>query len=543
MSNYTSNQNSNRACVVALGGLATLLSGFLSGCAGTSSNLNSPSLQTPGLTGNNTFNHSQATGAFASLKPLESVKTPEGVFFTLPYLNLGNAPKRSKSESLTLLWHTQIETQTATEKEKKEEKSEPIVWKVEVKPATSTLWKPVVGKIITSTVAVEGVEPHLVQKTVLSGLRPGESFDYRILKNTIPVFAARSKAPSSKNTYKFAVFGDVGADTPEEKKIAFQISQANPDFAFITGDIVYDKGRASQYRTNFFPVYNNETPDINKGAPLLRSVPFIAVPGNHDLLDRDLDKLPDAMAYFYYWANPLNGPNLTAGEPFTPTLSGNGTRQQAVLTAAGENYPRMASFGFDWGNAHWTVLDANTYVDWSDPSLRAWVENDLKAAQKSTWRFVALHQPPFNSAEEHHDYQRLRVLSDLFEKYKVSIVWGGHVHNYQRTYPMTFVAKKQPDGKFYDEKNRVAGDWQLDKTFDGTKNTRPKGVLYVITGAAGAGLYATKQHEKPDTWEPFTAKFVADKHSFTSVDVQGSTLRVRQIDDEGKERDAFTITK
>jgi acid phosphatase type 7 len=521
----------------ALFGFAALLGG--AGCAGTNSSLNTPSLPSQNQYQNNNYG-----GSSAGTKPLESVQTPEGTFFTLPYLGIGNAATRSnKSESLTLLWHTKIEKEAKLEKESKAEKDGETVWKVETKSATSTLWKPNVGKMTTKTVEVEGVDAHTVHKAILIGLKPGEAFDYRVLKNNMPVFSARSKAPSAKSVYKFAIFGDVGADTPEEKKIAMQVAQTNPDFAFITGDIVYDKGRASQYRTNFFPIYNAETPDPTKGAPLLRSVPFIGVPGNHDLLDRDLDKLPDAMAYFYYWSNPLNGPNLTNGMPSTPTLSGNGARQQAVLAAAGDNYPRMASFGFDWGNAHWTVLDSNPYVDWSDPNMRAWVERDLKAAQKATWRFVALHHPPFNSAEEHHDEQRIRVLCDLFEKYKVSIVWAGHVHDYQRTYPMTFVAKKQPSGSFYDEKNRVLGDWQLDKAFDGIKNTRPKGVLYVITGAGGAGLYATKQHDKPATWEPFTAKFVADKHSFTTVDVQDKTLRIRQLDEDGKERDAFTITK
>ena len=29
----------------------------------------------------------------------------------------------------------------------------------------------------------------------------------------------------------------------------------------------------------------------------------------------------------------------------------------------------MANFSFDYGNAHWTVLDSNKNVDWTDPSL------------------------------------------------------------------------------------------------------------------------------------------------------------------------------
>ena len=40
---------------------------------------------------------------------------------------------------------------------------------------------------------------------------------------------------------------------------------------------------------------------------------------------------------------------------------------RAFTEAAGEAYPRMTNFSFDYGNAHWTVIDSNPYVDWTDP--------------------------------------------------------------------------------------------------------------------------------------------------------------------------------
>jgi len=36
-------------------------------------------------------------------------------------------------------------------------------------------------------------------------------------------------------------------------------------------------------------------------------------------------------------------------------------------------------------------FDANTYMDWSSPSLQAWLSADLDAARSATWRFVAFH--------------------------------------------------------------------------------------------------------------------------------------------------------
>jgi acid phosphatase type 7 len=56
-------------------------------------------------------------------------------------------------------------------------------------------------------------------------------------------------------------------------------------------------------------------------------------------------------------------------------------------------------------------------------------------------------------------------------------------------------------------------------------------------------LYAKGQDGKPSSWQPFTARFVSKVHSLTHVTVEGRRLRVRQIDDMGREVDAFEIRK
>ena len=123
----------------------------------------------------------------------------------------------------------------------------------------------------------------------------------------------------------------------------------------------------------------------------------------------------------------------------------------------------MANFSFDYGNSHWTVLDANTYMDWNNPALREWLTKDLAAAQSATWRFVAFHQPGFNSSVEHFPEQQMRPLSPIFEAGHVDIVFSGHVHNYQRSFPLTFPRRtrwRRPGAK-----GEVAGEWKLDKAF------------------------------------------------------------------------------
>ena len=133
----------------------------------------------------------------------------------------------------------------------------------------------------------------------------------------------------------------------------------------------------------------------------------------------------------------------------------------------------------------------------------------------------------------------MRLLSDVFEAGGVDVVIEGNVHNYQRTFPMTFKAKPPAATPIL----AVDGQWTLDKNFDGAKNTQPHGVIYLITGAGGAGLYDTDQNDDASTWLEFTAKFNSKVHSLTVADVEGRTARFRQVSAAGDVIDSFVISK
>jgi hypothetical protein len=207
----------------------------------------------------------------------------------------------------------------------------------------------------------------------------------------------------------------------------------------------------------------------------------------------------------------------------------------------------MANYAFDYSGAHWTVLDTNVYADWTDPALRDWLERDLssKAAREANWRFVAFHQPPFHSAREHAEEQRSRVLAELFERAGVDIVFCGHIHNYERTYPLRFTAARTADGKSIAVAGdgRVAGHWTLDRAYDGITQTHPDGVIYVVSGGGGARLYSRERHDNPASWQDFTARFIANIHSLTVVDVTTQRLTLRQVSAAGEELDRFVVTK
>jgi 3',5'-cyclic AMP phosphodiesterase CpdA len=444
-------------------------------------------------------------------------------FYAKPYLQLGDRPA-ANSGDLSLLWLA---------------KDQNLNWKVELRQGSGWKAKPVET---LRRVAVPGAEPHRVMQAALSGLKPNRQFDYRVKVGNNVVFA--SSAMSRKDntaSSRIVLFGDCAAGTAGQKAVAHFSHQQKPDMVFITGDIVYSRGRVSEYEKLFWDVYNADQSSPSQGAPLLRNSLFMSAIGNHDVAPLvNLETMPDSLAYYYYWDQPRNGPPLALGGPNTPTLQGSPEQIEAVRAAAQSTYPRMANYSFDYGNAHITVLDANPYVDWTSPGLRAWLKADLAAAQGAPWRIVMLHHPPFNSSKAHANYQRMRVVSDLLEEGNVSIVFAGHVHNYQRTYPLKFQVEA---GFVLGKEQAVPGEWTLDKSYDGVTNTKPDGVLYIVTGAGGAGLYNQEQTQQPETWKPFTAKFISDTHSFTVLDMTAAKLTVRQISAQGEELDKFTVEK
>jgi 3',5'-cyclic AMP phosphodiesterase CpdA len=463
-----------------------------------------------------------AAGALASA-------AADSPFLVKPYLQLGDsAADRSGPGDLVLVWQT-------------EDREAP--WSVAVQTAPDGAWR-TLDAPTWRQIAVTGVTPHRVYRNVLRGLEAGGTFHYRVLNGQAVVFSAEARAKKGPGQpYRFVAFGDCAAGTPAQKMIASRAYEARPDFVVIPGDIVYSRGRVSEYREKYWPVYNSEEASPAFGAPLLRSTLTVAAPGNHDIAAVDLEKYPDGLAYFYYWDQPLNGPVGRAGNNFVAPLVGPASNQKAFLNAAGSNYPRMANFSFDYGNAHWTVIDSNPYGGPPSAELKSWVERDLIAAQRATWRFVLFHHPGFNSAKSHFDQQQMRLMAPALEAGKADIVFNGHVHNYQRSYPLRFVPDPLPTGISPRLIERISGHWTLDKTFDGHTRTQPDGVIYVVTGAGGAKLYNPEQQDVPGSWQEFTHKYFAKVNSLTIVDVQGPRLTVRQVSAEGEELDRFTVTK
>ena len=131
---------------------------------------------------------------------------------------------------------------------------------------------------------------------------------------------------------------------------------------------------------------------------------------------------------------------------------------------------------------------------------------------------MSYHHPSYSSDED--DYgnlwkgkstwgdMRIRPLTKLFDRYGVDLVWNGHIHSYERTWPIR-------DGRVVER--------------DGT--------VYVVAGGGGGGL------EQAGPIRPPFQNNVRRSHHFVFVAVNGRTLELKSFDLDGRLFDTTTIRK
>ena len=132
-------------------------------------------------------------------------------------------------------------------------------------------------------------------------------------------------------------------------------------------------------------------------------------------------------------------------------------------------------YSFDINNAHIVSLNSEIPYDF-DSSYKSdfqdWLSKDLKSSNKK-WKIVYLHRPLYCSFES--DYhcgssaQKMReLLEEILMENKVDLILAGHVHTYERLYPVY-------DGKIdFKSMNK-----------DRSVYTNPNYPVHVVCGAAG----------------------------------------------------------
>jgi hypothetical protein len=96
----------------------------------------------------------------------------------------------------------------------------------------------------------------------------------------------------------------------------------------------------------------------------------------------------------------------------------------------------------------------------------------------------------------------------LYEQFQVDIVWSGHIHSYERTWPVRAGAAVEREG-----------------------------TIYMVTGGAGGNL------ETAGPFRPFFQNNVKHGHHYCLVAVNGGTLELKAFDLDGRLFDTVMLRK
>lgn len=354
-----------------------------------------------------------------------------------------------------------------------------IVWKMKSYFPSGSAWLRISpDQTITGTSRLD----HGQCEVSFTGLEPGRTYSYEIANDRM-IFGStklagpyETKAPPPRGTpFRFAAFGDSGNGSNTQTDFAKRITASKPDVIIHVGDLVYPAGLRADYITNFF----------RPNAEMIRSAPFMPTEGNHDVATEKGEPLLE------FFVCPRNGPKGIEPE---------------------------RNYYFDYGDARFVGLDTNRVEDGGAITteqmrdvIAPWVRQVLTECD-AKWKFVYYHQPFYTGST--HSAEGSSYVKDayrkVFEECGVDVVFSGHNHLFERTYP---IRNDQivPDGK---------------------------GIVYITTGCGGVSRYA----EILPT--PKYIKTYADKvFSFTQVDLSATKFEMKQIDENGKVIDEYTIHK
>jgi hypothetical protein len=178
-------------------------------------------------------------------------------------------------------------------------------------------------------------------------------------------------------------------------------------------------------------------------------------------------------------------------------------------------------YSFNVSNVHFVCLDTGETDNGETALLQSqasWLESDLAAAKAAgyKWTIAYFHRPPYSTDASHGNQSDVsEIFVPIFDKYNVDLVLLGHVHMYERDYPMR-------GGKVVNYSKNVYNN--------------PNGTIYVIAGSIGAPLYELGKGD-------WVAASASEYHYCMVHVLSNNTLRLEAKNLDGKTFDWISISK
>jgi len=270
-------------------------------------------------------------------------------------------------------------------------------------------------------------------------------------------------AIDAADAYSFTVIGDTQRNPVVTSKVAKLMWERRPNFVLHMGDVVDNGADKKQWTDDLFKSCQD----------LFARVPVYPCIGNHE---------KNHANYYKYFSLP---------KP--------------------EYY-----YSFKYGNAEFFSLDTNKPVD-PESEQYLWLDKSL-AASDAKWKICFHHHPCHSSdSDDYGNTEKVnstygapkhKHLIGLYEKHRVDLVMNGHIHAYERTWP---IRDKKVDIK--------------------------AGVTYLTSGGGGGSL---------EPFEPTPAFFKKEQRvdfHYCYFTVQGGALECKAFDSNDRLFDQFSLKK
>jgi len=327
-----------------------------------------------------------------------------------------------------------------------------------------------------NTWTYEGADGY-IYSVELKGLKPGTTYHYRCgddVGGWSKDYTFTTAPATDKATFNFVVMGDSRNKSPYDSdmsnwgKVVKGVLKVHPKFVVFTGDNVYIGGDQSFWNIWF-----------NYLEPLSATAPFMEAVGNHEYHYRTAEPWVNYLKQFVFPNNNL-------------------------------------WYSFNYGSIHFISLSTDSDYRKGSPQYK-WLVSDLQNIKKEHpdyWIIVAFHRPPFTFVGA-SDMSVRETLCPLFDKYKVNLVYNGHEHDYERTYPINAEGKLGSKAKYeYCGQNYP---------------------IYVVDGCAGAPQYGASHM--------YWTVYSENGFGFTEITASYDELKAKHIRIDGTVSDSFVIKR
>nr|1KBP_A Chain A, Purple Acid Phosphatase [Phaseolus vulgaris]1KBP_B Chain B, Purple Acid Phosphatase [Phaseolus vulgaris]1KBP_C Chain C, Purple Acid Phosphatase [Phaseolus vulgaris]1KBP_D Chain D, Purple Acid Phosphatase [Phaseolus vulgaris]3KBP_A Chain A, Purple Acid Phosphatase [Phaseolus vulgaris]3KBP_B Chain B, Purple Acid Phosphatase [Phaseolus vulgaris]3KBP_C Chain C, Purple Acid Phosphatase [Phaseolus vulgaris]3KBP_D Chain D, Purple Acid Phosphatase [Phaseolus vulgaris]4KBP_A Chain A, Pur len=257
-----------------------------------------------------------------------------------------------------------------------------------------------------------------IHHTTIRKLKYNTKYYYEVgLRNTTRRFSFITPPQTGLDVpYTFGLIGDLGQSFDSNTTLShYELSPKKGQTVLFVGDLSY----ADRY-----PNHDNVRWDT-WGRFTERSVayqPWIWTAGNHEI---------------------EFAPEINETEPFKPFSY----RYHVPYEASQSTSPFW--YSIKRASAHIIVLSSYSAYGRGTPQY-TWLKKELRKVKRSEtpWLIVLMHSPLYNSYNHHFmEGEAMRTKFEAwFVKYKVDVVFAGHVHAYERSERVSNIAYKITDG-------------------------------------------------------------------------------------------------